>query len=68
MPHGTADLTPGPAMTPDEAVRRVEVGVGVAATWWRRRHRLLVTGDMGIANTTASAALVARSPASTRPR
>ena len=54
---GTADLAVGPAMTIDEARRAVEAGIGVAM-WLASNSGCLVTGDMGIANTTASAALV----------
>jgi nicotinate-nucleotide--dimethylbenzimidazole phosphoribosyltransferase len=55
--RGTADLAEGPAMSLDEARRAVEVGIGVA-TELAADHGCLVTGDMGITNTTASAALV----------
>ena len=55
--RGTADLAEGPAMTLDEALRAVEVGIEVA-TRLAPGSGSLVTGDMGIANTTASAALV----------
>jgi nicotinate-nucleotide--dimethylbenzimidazole phosphoribosyltransferase len=54
---GTADLSTGPAMTMDEARRAVEVGIEVATTL-AADAGCLITGDMGIANTTASAALV----------
>ena len=56
---GTADLSTGPAMTRDEARQAVEVGIGVAHALVDAGARCLLTGDMGIANTTASAALVA---------
>ncbi len=55
---GTADMTAGPAMSRDEAERAVETGIEVAADLIAAGHRCLVTGDMGIANTTASAALI----------
>ncbi|WP_345433769.1 nicotinate-nucleotide--dimethylbenzimidazole phosphoribosyltransferase [Geodermatophilus obscurus] len=55
--HGTDDLAVGPAMTLEEAQRAVEVGIEVA-TELAAEHSCLVTGDMGITNTTASAALV----------
>ena len=55
--RGTADLATGPAMTLDEARRAVEAGIEVA-TALAGRSGCLITGDMGIANTTASAALV----------
>jgi nicotinate-nucleotide--dimethylbenzimidazole phosphoribosyltransferase len=54
---GTADLAVGPAMTVEEARRAVEVGIEVA-TSLAPGSGCLVTGDMGIANTTPSAALV----------
>jgi nicotinate-nucleotide--dimethylbenzimidazole phosphoribosyltransferase len=55
--RGTADLAEGPAMTVDEAMRAIEVGIEVA-TRMAPGSGSLVTGDMGIGNTTASAALV----------
>jgi len=57
--HGTADLSRGPAMSVDEAAGAVEVGIRTAHDLVAAGNRCLVTGDMGIANTTASAALVA---------
>jgi nicotinate-nucleotide--dimethylbenzimidazole phosphoribosyltransferase len=54
---GTADLAEGPAMSIDEARRAVEAGIEVA-TRLATASPCLITGDMGIANTTASAALI----------
>src|SRR5262245_287446 len=59
LAYGTADMTQGPAMTAEQARGAVEVGIEVAAELAAAGHRCLITGDMGIANTTASAALVA---------
>lgn len=56
--RGTADLSLGPAMTPDQAVAAVEAGISVARALVSSGARCLITGDMGIANTTASAALI----------
>jgi nicotinate-nucleotide--dimethylbenzimidazole phosphoribosyltransferase len=56
---GTGDLAVGPAMSIDDARRALDVGAHVAHDLVRGGARLLVTGDMGIGNTTASAALVA---------
>lgn len=56
---GTADMTVGPAMTREEALAAIEVGVDTARSLVAEGYRCLLTGDMGIANTTASAALVA---------
>jgi nicotinate-nucleotide--dimethylbenzimidazole phosphoribosyltransferase len=62
---GTADMTEGPAMTLEEARLAVETGIKVAADLVEEGNRCLITGDMGIANTTASAALIAVFTAST---
>jgi nicotinate-nucleotide--dimethylbenzimidazole phosphoribosyltransferase len=56
---GTADMTTGPAMSRDEAQQAVETGIETARDHVAAGNRCLVTGDMGIANTTASAALIA---------
>jgi nicotinate-nucleotide--dimethylbenzimidazole phosphoribosyltransferase len=56
---GTADLSAGAAMTRDEAIAAVEIGIDVARGLIAGGARLLVTGDMGIGNTTASAAVIA---------
>ena len=56
--RGTADMTAGPAMGREEARAAVVAGLEVARDLVAAGNRLLVTGDMGIANTTASAALV----------
>jgi nicotinate-nucleotide--dimethylbenzimidazole phosphoribosyltransferase len=53
--RGTADLSQGPAMTPAEAQRAFDVGHDIAAS---SDAGLLVTGDMGIGNTTPSAAII----------
>ena len=57
--RGTSDLATGPAMSGDEAVQAVLAGVEVAYRLVDDGHDCLLTGDMGIANTTPSAALVA---------
>ncbi|HEY0717805.1 MAG TPA: nicotinate-nucleotide--dimethylbenzimidazole phosphoribosyltransferase [Streptosporangiaceae bacterium] len=56
--RGTADFTQGPAMTRDQALQALAVGIEVARDLVAAGNRALVTGDMGIANTTASAALI----------
>ncbi|MFI5911262.1 nicotinate-nucleotide--dimethylbenzimidazole phosphoribosyltransferase [Dactylosporangium sp. NPDC051541] len=56
---GTRDLSVEPAMTRDEAVQAIEVGLQVAQDLVDGGARALLTGDMGIANTTPSAALIA---------
>ena len=56
---GTDDLVTGPAMTTADVRAALDVGASVAAMLVARGHDLLVTGEMGIGNTTASAALIA---------
>ncbi|HEY1700691.1 MAG TPA: nicotinate-nucleotide--dimethylbenzimidazole phosphoribosyltransferase [Trebonia sp.] len=56
---GTGDMTVTPAMSRAEAEQAVEVGIETARDLVTAGNRCLVTGDMGIANTTASAALIA---------
>jgi nicotinate-nucleotide--dimethylbenzimidazole phosphoribosyltransferase len=57
--RGTRDLSVEPAMTPDEARAGLEVGISVAGALVDGGAKCLITGDMGIANTTPAAALVA---------
>ncbi|MFB8242568.1 nicotinate-nucleotide--dimethylbenzimidazole phosphoribosyltransferase [Kitasatospora purpeofusca] len=55
---GTDDMTQGPAMTREEALKALEVGIETARDLVAAGNKALITGDMGIANTTASAALI----------
>ena len=54
---GTHDMTEGPAMSRDEALAAVRVGIEQVARLAEDGLDLVGTGDMGIGNTTASAAL-----------
>jgi nicotinate-nucleotide--dimethylbenzimidazole phosphoribosyltransferase len=56
---GTRDLALGPAMTIDQALAAWAVGADVARRLAAEGTGLLVMGDMGIGNTTPSAALIA---------
>jgi nicotinate-nucleotide--dimethylbenzimidazole phosphoribosyltransferase len=56
--RGTRDFTVGPAMSREQAVTAIGVGIEVARDLVAAGNRCLLTGDMGIANTTASAALI----------
>jgi len=61
-PHigdGTANLARGPAMAREQAVRAVEAGGRVALDMIHGGVDLLACGDMGIGNTTSSAAIIA---------
>ncbi|AJS61584.1 nicotinate-nucleotide--dimethylbenzimidazole phosphoribosyltransferase [Paenibacillus sp. IHBB 10380] len=56
--YGTANMAKGPAMTHDEAIQSILTGVQVVQEAVQRGVRLFVTGEMGIGNTTASAAVM----------
>ncbi len=55
---GTDNLATGPAMSPDDVRAALDVGAALAAELVADGARALATGDMGIGNTTPSAALV----------
>lgn len=56
---GTANLADGPAMTRAQAIAAVEAGLKLSARLVAEGADLIALGEMGIANTTASAALIA---------
>lgn len=57
--RATDDIAVRPAMTRAEAVRAIETGIEVAERLVDEGADLVLTGDMGIGNTTPSAALIA---------
>lgn len=57
--RGTASITKGPAMTRDQAIKGLMLGANlVRDAHDREGFTLFGTGDMGIANTTPSAAII----------
>jgi nicotinate-nucleotide--dimethylbenzimidazole phosphoribosyltransferase len=58
--RGTSNLAAGPAMTRVEALLALDVGVEVADRAATAGTRCLVTGEMGIGNTTSATAIIAR--------
>lgn len=57
--RGTKNMAQGPAMTRDEARRAVETGIKIAAAIAAQGYTCFLPGEMGIANTTASACIAA---------
>ncbi|MFD8591440.1 nicotinate-nucleotide--dimethylbenzimidazole phosphoribosyltransferase [Streptomyces sp. NPDC059637] len=55
---GTDDFTVGPAMSREEVLQAIEVGIETARDLVAAGNKALLTGEMGVANTTASAALI----------
>src|SRR5438874_10981062 len=56
---GTANFARGPAMTPDQALAAIGVGLDVITSEAERGLDLVCLGEMGIGNTTVASALVA---------
>jgi nicotinate-nucleotide--dimethylbenzimidazole phosphoribosyltransferase len=57
--QGTANMTTGPAMTIEQAVKAVETGIELAQKQAAKGADIIGTGDMGIGNTTPSSAICA---------
>ncbi|MGP3949133.1 nicotinate-nucleotide--dimethylbenzimidazole phosphoribosyltransferase [Streptomyces sp. 7N604] len=56
--YGTGDFTTGPALSREEVLRAIEVGIETARDLVAAGNKALLSGEMGIANTTVSAALI----------
>jgi len=54
---GTANLAQGPTMTREQAIESIQSGIEICETEIARGVGILATGDMGIGNTTPSAAI-----------
>ncbi len=57
--RGTSDMSLGPAMTRQQALRAIEVGIEAFEREREDGVTIVATGDMGIGNTTPSSAIVA---------
>lgn len=57
--HGTKNFLKEPAMTEEQALKAIAVGMEMAAYGKEQGYRLLGTGEMGIGNTTTSSAVAA---------
>ena len=55
--RSTRNMTREPAMTREECIQAIEVGINVAAELKGQGYSLFATGEMGIANTTTSSAI-----------
>ena len=54
---GTRNIALGAAMTRDEAERAIQVGIDIAGELKKNGVNIIVSGEMGIGNTTSSAAV-----------
>ncbi|MEA2074843.1 MAG: nicotinate-nucleotide--dimethylbenzimidazole phosphoribosyltransferase, partial [Euryarchaeota archaeon] len=57
--YGTTNMINGPAMTREDAVRSIEVGIEVLELEAEKGMDIVGVGDMGIGNTTPSSAIAA---------
>ena len=55
--YGTQNMTLGPAMTSEQAVKSIETGIELISSEMVKGLDIISTGDMGIGNTTASSAI-----------
>ncbi len=58
MVRGTKNMAKGPAMTREEATSCIEVGIELSHEYAEKGFGMFATGEMGIASTTPSSAIV----------
>ena len=54
----TSNMAKGPAMTRQEAIRAIEIGIEMYEKYIQEDYKVIGIGEMGIANTTPSAAII----------
>ncbi len=57
--HGTGNIAIEPAMTREECIKAIETGITIVGELKEAGYDLIITGEMGIGNTTTSAACAA---------
>lgn len=57
--HGTGNIAEGPAMTSEECIQAILTGADLIRELKEEGYQLIVTGEMGIGNTTTSSACAA---------
>lgn len=55
---GTSNMAKGPAMTRQEAIRCIEIGIEIAEECIEKGYKVIGIGEMGICNTTPSSAII----------
>ncbi|MCX7723894.1 MAG: nicotinate-nucleotide--dimethylbenzimidazole phosphoribosyltransferase [Thermodesulfovibrio sp.] len=55
---GTANMVFGPALTYEQALRSIQIGIDLVRQYFQHGYNLFATGEMGIGNTTPSSAVV----------
>ena len=54
----TSNMAKGPAMTRQEAIRAIEIGIEMSEKYIQEDYKVIGIGEMGLANTTPSAAII----------
>ncbi|MDO4478442.1 MAG: nicotinate-nucleotide--dimethylbenzimidazole phosphoribosyltransferase [Lachnospiraceae bacterium] len=57
--YGTKNLAKEPAMSREEAIKALEIGISLAMDMKEKGYDIIATGEMGIGNTSTSSALTA---------
>ena len=55
--NGTKNMTKGPAMTREQTITAIQTGILLAGQMKEQGYQILLTGEMGIGNTTTSSAI-----------
>ncbi len=56
--YGTKNMAKGPAMSREEAIKAIEVGIEIVSELVKKGYDLIGTGEMGVGNTTTSATVI----------
>lgn len=56
--HGTKNFCKGPAMTYEEAVKSIEIGIEIGDQLFKEGYSIIGTGELGMGNTSTSAAVL----------
>lgn len=56
--HGTKNFCKEPAMTYEEAIRSIEVGIEIGDKLFKEGYNIIGTGELGMGNTSTSAAVL----------
>lgn len=54
---GTENIAEGPAMSEENAIRAIEVGIDMVRQCKEKQYNIIITGEMGIGNTTTTSAI-----------
>lgn len=56
--HGTKNFCEGPAMTYEEAIKSIEIGIEIGDQLFKEGYDIIGTGELGMGNTSTSAAVL----------